>query len=619
MSYSLPASASFTLTGAPYTGGQSPDFVLDGKPLVYYAPPPDILKSTRAPWDTGQDSQQERRSYYQTSRIVEASLLQTSHPARVLDAARLGLFWNRVAIFDSQVEISHGTGQPLAGQQQVGWQQPPEKDDHLDSQWEDRIPHKDDSNGSGWNLPPERDSERRAVFFRVDDFANPTEHFSGYQQQPTLNFTFAGHHYTPATDPAAWFSFGTTTPNRAIHPVQSQRSATFASNRTQDEVVRLPWGFGRKAKDEDYQSGYGEPDAQTPPEPKPQPQQPDIRESYLLMNTINVVTLPDRTPIDLRNLDISLDIDSFSWRCSGELWGAASLALVEPDQNGAKQIEADINGWKWIFMVERYTGNRRFGQEHYTIHGTSRTQLLAAPYAPQRSKSSTSDLNAKQAISEELTNTGFTASYPNLNDYTTPDWIIPGGTFSYQHQTAMQVIVRLASTAGSVVVPSRAADSLNIQPRYPASPWAWDSATMDSIIPASLVISLSASWRPEPQYNAVYVSGTHTGVAVNVTRTGTPGDAPAPDILEDWLTATESNTERGRNELAKGGHQSITTLEIPLTDTSTAPGLIEPGQLVEVQDNTSGAIGNWRGLCLGTSIRAEGSRVTQSIELERHY
>ena len=100
---------------------------------------------------------------------------------------------------------------------------------------------------------------------------------------------------------------------------------------------------------------------------------------------------------------------------------------------------------------------------------------------------------------------------------------------------------------------------------------------MDKIIPASLVISLNASWRPEPEYNAVYVSGTHAGVAVNVKRQGTAGNKPAPDILEDWLTETQVNTKRGRNELAKGGNQSVTTIEIPLTDSNTAPGLVEAG------------------------------------------
>ncbi len=139
---------------------------------------------------------------------------------------------------------------------------------------------------------------------------------------------------------------------------------------------------------------------------------------------------------------------------------------------------------------------------------------------------------------------------------------------------------------------------------------------MDKIVPASMVISLSANWRPEQAYNAVYVSGTNAGVAVNVKRTGSNGDNPAPDILEDWLTETQVNTERGRNELAKGGNQSITTIELPLTDTNTAPGLIEPGMLVEVQDIT----GDWQALCLATSISASGvGTVIQSIELERHY
>ena len=139
---------------------------------------------------------------------------------------------------------------------------------------------------------------------------------------------------------------------------------------------------------------------------------------------------------------------------------------------------------------------------------------------------------------------------------------------------------------------------------------------MDRIVPASMVISLSANWRPEQAYNAVYVSGTNAGVAVNVKRSGTNGDNPAPDILEDWLTETQVNTERGRNELAKGGHQSITAIELPLTDSNTAPGLIEPGMLVEVQDIT----GDWQGLCLATSISAgDGGNVMQRIDLERHY
>ncbi|MFK0573177.1 hypothetical protein [Endozoicomonas sp.] len=54
------------------------------------------------------------------------------------------------------------------------------------------------------------------------------------------------------------------------------------------------------------------------------------------------------------------------------------------------------------------------------------------------------------------------------------------------------------------------------------------------------------------------------------------------------LTKIQVNPERGRNELGKGGNQSITAIEIPLTDTNTGPGLIEPGMLVELMDTLIG-------------------------------
>ncbi|MCF1439323.1 MAG: hypothetical protein LPD71_11440, partial [Shewanella sp.] len=61
-------------------------------------------------------------------------------------------------------------------------------------------------------------------------------------------------------------------------------------------------------------------------------------------------------------------------------------------------------------------------------------------------------------------------------------------------------------------------------------------ATMDKIVPASMVISLSANWRPEQAYNAVYVSGTNAGVAVNVKRTGSNAITRLPIF---WKTGSQ--------------------------------------------------------------------------------
>lgn len=619
MSYEVPTdSTDFRLSGAPYVVSSSPiaDFSFDGKPLVYFAPPPGVIRPYQSDWQTATDRQQVCTTGYGTSRPVNTSRTQTSHQAQPLEATDLGLYWGSVATKETVVSVSHGQSQEKQTTTSDQWRQTDRKEIHEQVRWDKSIEAQDQGQALPWNQPPERDRQIAEGMQSVNRFGDNERKSQAYRHlQSPLNFTFREREYQPQTNGTVYFQLGEFEERIAAVPVDSRRRFTFKSNRNEDQPVIVPWGFGQRALDESVTGNYGgekDPDIIE----KPEPEQPEIRESYLLMNIITTVVLPDRTPLELPSMEISLDIDSFSWSFTGQLFGASNITLVEPDENGPKQIEVDINGWKWVFIIERYSTNRRFGDERYTLYGSSRTQLLAAPYAPLRSKSNANALNAKQAITEELANTGFTVTYSDLNDYSTPDWVIPGGSFSYQSQTAMQVVARIAGTAGSVVIPSRDADQLNIQPRYPASPWAWSNATMDRIVPASMVISLSANWRPEQAYNAVYVSGTNAGVAVNVKRSGSLGDNPAPDILEDWLTETQVNTERGRNELAKGGNQSITTIELPLTDSNAAPGLIEPGMLVEIQDIT----GDWQGLCLATSISADGAgKVMQHIDLEKHY
>ncbi|MTI12038.1 hypothetical protein E1189_03085 [Sansalvadorimonas verongulae] len=88
--------------------------------------------------------------------------------------------------------------------------------------------------------------------------------------------------------------------------------------------------------------------------------------------------------------------------------------------------------------------------------------------------------------------------------------------------------------------------------------------------------------------------------------------------MEDWLTAVDVNTERGRNILSEGGNQAVVTLDLPLTVKGQAPGLVLPGRLVEVLEGSE----PWVGLCLSTGINTSGSgagKVVQSLSVERHY
>ena len=396
-----------------------------------------------------------------------------------------------------------------------------------------------------------------------------------------------GSVYVPDKVPELWFRFDGRIAPHPVQPKDSGPEVVWGQSRKADLQAGLPWGEGRYERFKDrvrlvVYGGKVEPLPLSPPVP-------DDKECYLLMNTVNAIRLPDNEPLELLDITIDLDIDSFSWQLSASVANRAVLALIEPDQNGTKDIKVTINGWDWVFMIDRYDTERSFNSERYSITGESRTKLLGAPYAPLRSKTEAADISAKQAAQAELTNTGFTLTWDSTESWNTPDWILPGGTFSYVDETAVQVIARVATSAGAILLPEPDSDTLVLQPRYRISPWNWleDTTPIDHAIPESMVLTMSVEWSPEPENNAVYVSGTYTGVAVEVKRTGTAGDRPAPDIVEDWLTEVDVNKERGRNVLSAGGQQSIVSMDIPLTVKGQPPGLVTPGRLVEVMETDS--------------------------------
>lgn len=469
--------------------------------------------------------------------------------------------------------------------------------------------------------PARKDAEAAPRYHRVDEHgprydAALERDRSLYVPGTLLAFNFGGGRYTPASTPGVFFDFRYVPPARVIQPVDSSTALQVSSARQLGRFLRLMWGRARAL--DPVPTGVEYPDYDGPVTViEPPPAEPDILETYMIANSVSVVVLPDRVPLEATNLRLGLDIDSFAWALSANLFGRTSLNQVRPDAGGPKAVEVAINGHAWVFLIERYSGAGQLGKETFTVTGVSRTQLLAAPYAPARSQVNTAAINAELAASNELLNTGFTL---NWDSYTLgpPDWTMPAGAFSYQSQTPMQVIAALAETAGGVVSPAMASDELTILPRYRAPVWQWSSAVMDRIIPAAIVSDWGSEWQPQPDWNGCYVSGTNYGVSVDVRRTGTAGDNPAPDVFTDWMTGTDPARSRGIAEICKGGNQEIVTLNMPLFPAEIAPGLVTPAQLCEVRDVDE----TWRGLCLGTEITAEGvgaSRVKQTLRLERHH
>ena len=582
-----------------------------------------LTTEIRAGWSrTRRLSAPETKAAWSGTRAVQVDSVGTWQQATPANkAAAVG--WSGHDAKDDATQLAWGAGEAHDLHAAAGFGAVPPKDAGLQGAWDKSIQQVDLRIMLTYDPAPARmDATAAPRYHRSDehgpryDAALERERSLYVPGTGLLAFSFGGQRYAPSTAPNVFFDFRYEPAARVIQPVDSGTAISINKARSVNRFLHLLWGRARAL--DPVPTGIEYPDYQGPITViVPPPAEPDILETYMIANSVSVVVLPDRVPLDMTGIRIGRDIDSFAWTLSAQLFGRTSLNQVRPDAAGPKQVEVTINGHVWVFLIERYSGTGKLADERYTLTGASRTQLLAAPYAPARSQVNTAPINAELAASNELINTGFTLEWDTWQ-LGPPDWTMPAGAFSYQAQTPMQVLAALAETAGGVVSPALAADVLTILPRYRAPVWQWSSAIMDRIIPAAIVSDWGSEWQPQPEWNSCYVSGTNYGVSVDVRRAGTAGDNPAPDVFTDWMTGTDPARSRGAAELCKGGNQEVVTLNLPLFPEATAPGLVTPAQLCEVRDVEE----TWRGLCLGTEITAEGvgaSRVKQTLRLERHH
>ncbi|MCY1506477.1 hypothetical protein D9M68_407290 [compost metagenome] len=609
----------FALEGGYSPPAQPVPFDLDGGDGGWVYPPPPRLVVSRglawrrasrqaddsaaAPWGTPPSRERGYAGAFQQARVVQTALEAAWNPLRLLERAHLSRW---------------GTAGALEARVASGFEQAPPLDQgRLATSWRIAGLQLDPRAGSGWQSGRPADGGLGLGFRRSREHASrDVQTLPLYVPGQPLAFTFGDALYTPPLAGAVFFTFQAITRGRVTRTVDGGLASGFGTARRLEQWRRFLWGWARPL--DPKPTGITYPDYSGPVIVIDPPVEPDILETYMIANSVSLVVLPSRTPLDATSIKVSLDIDSFSWKFSADLFGRTSLNLVRPDANGPKTVELEINGWRWLCLVERYSRQVKFPGERYSISGASRTQLLAEPYAPKRSAVNGVAINARQAAEDQLLNTGFTLCW-DATGIGPPDWSIPAGAFSYQDQTAMQVIARVAEAVGAVIRPARDADTLTVLPRYREAVWFWSSAIMDRIIPGEIVTEVGGEWSPQPVWNSVYVSGTTHGVAVDVRRTGTAGDQPAPDVYDDLVTATDAARSRGISEISKGGDQEIVSLPIPLFPVGgSAPGLVEPAMLCEVREPGE----TWRGLCLATEISAAGigaAKVTQTLRLERHH
>lgn len=610
----------FRLTG-PYQPPVPLVFVLRARHVdVIYVEPPRLRLFTQANWTAADAASSATVAAFRSVPPQEARLLLGHRQAPGRDGAA-GSAWGAGTPSDRGQGEAWSVAEPLSAAPAVSpWSVPGVRDAGRVLNWQHAIPLDQLNARLSWQvgIPTDtgvasrhRDTDRYGAEWRYIEQLPP--YLPGAQP---LAFRFNGAVYQPKRNPPVYFSLGRSLRERPTQPRDQRVGIRHGQPEVLDLGRLLPWGLGTPA--DATPVGIKYPDYNGPVIIIEPAVEPDILETYMIGNTVTLVVLPERTPLDASNIKVRLDIDSYSWAFSADLQGQTSLNLVRPDAAGQKSVELEINGWKWVLLIERYSRQQKFPAERYSITGATRSQLLAAPYAPARSAVNAVAITARQAAEDQLQYTGYTLAWDSANN-NPPDWTLPAGALSYQDQTAMQVIARLAEAVGGVVRPSREADAVTVLPRYREPVWAWSSAIMDRIIPVDIVTSLGGEWTPQPAWNSCYVSGTNYGVAVDVRRAGTAGDNPAPDVYDDLLTDTAANRQRGMCELSKGGNQEVVSIAIPLFQQGDTgkPGLVEPAMICEVREVAE----TWRGLCLSTEISAEGigaARVQQTLNFERH-
>ena len=341
---------------------------------------------------------------------------------------------------------------------------------------------------------------------------------------------------------------------------------------------------------------------------RPRQQVPKLR-CYSVLNTCSVVRLPDRVALPVTAVTVSTDADSWGWNLSLTLLGAEGWALCQPASGMPREVEITINGLVWTGLLDDPQLSRKFGGHSISVNGKSRSGWLTTPFAPSATVSYDAPRTAQQVAEEILYSTGWSLDWQLPPD---PNWLIPANHYA-RSGTPLERLTELVSAVKGGLYSDPEGYQLLAYPRYPYSPWNWESSPVDVAIPEAALLSWSQKQQYHPAVNRVYVSGTTAGCLLQLTMAGTAGDLCAQDpIVESLLTDSYAARLRAETELAAGGPGFEATVETLLGGAGAYP-LVRPGLLCEF----AGILGISRSCSITASRTADGLAVWQTLMIER--
>lgn len=344
----------------------------------------------------------------------------------------------------------------------------------------------------------------------------------------------------------------------------------------------------------------------TTPDPQPAHYVIPLLPAYMQVHHLTAHLLPGMEPVPLTDLTLSADDDGYGWSLTAN--GPEHLMdQLAPLAGLPARVRVEVNGIAFVFAITSTARSRSFERKRVAVQGVSVTSMLGAPYIPQQNWLSAAPATAQQLAVQALEFTGVGL------DWQVADWLVPAGAWSFQG-TPLQAVLRVAESVGAVVRSHPTAEQLIVAPRYPVLPWHWATATPDVHMPAAVIATDELHPEPRADYNAIYVTGGSVGgVQGHVVRTLSARDKLAPAVQDDLITHADAARMRGQWALAASGNKLLQTISMPVLTGGTNPGIVRPGQLLEVLDTD----GPWRGLVRGVSVSAALPKVRQQLTVER--
>lgn len=298
-------------------------------------------------------------------------------------------------------------------------------------------------------------------------------------------------------------------------------------------------------------------------------------------HSVIVRTLPDQVPLTCSGIEWTASIDTWTDRVRLALHRESDRNLLFDDPDTPTAIEIVIDDVTWRGLALTYSDSMQWGRRGFTVTAESPAALLAAPYADTKTATEADAMTAQQLAAAIL------SAFPDWTlSWELPDWLIPGGAFSYQDLAPIDAIGLLVKAVGGTLQSHLTEKILRAVPVHPVSPWEWDTATPAVILTRDKILTQDAAQAIRPNYapyNGIHVSGRDQGILALVRRQGTLGEHQPEMVIDPLITHIDAARERGRAELAGLWPHPDVSVRIPLASHPDTPALVMPGDMVEVR------------------------------------